>query len=158
MGVDNSVEINSQSWKHTQQIGEMLAGLALPGDVFLLKGQFGVGKTCLTQGIARGLGIAGNVSSPSFVVLKEYKGRLPLFHIDLYRFDDLVQVADLGLDDYLFGRGLCVVEWAEKAMELLPPEHLLVKLQFAGVDRRRLSFRPSGSRYEEMLKQTCNWR
>ena len=157
MGAKYTVEITSRSWEHTQQIGEMLAGLASPGDVFLLMGQFGAGKTCLTQGIARGLAIGGHVSSPSFVVIKEYRGRLPLFHIDLYRFDDLGQVADLGLDDYLFGQGLCVVEWAEKALSLLPPEHLLVKLRFVETDCRRLSFHPSGSRYEEILKHICNW-
>jgi len=123
------------------------------GDVLLLVGGLGAGKTCLTQGIAWGLGIEGYATSPSFVVINQYQGRLPLYHIDLYRLDRLEEVIELGLDDYLYGRGVCVVEWAEKALDVLPEEHLLVKMSFLSDTSRSLVLRPNGQRYVEMLSQ-----
>jgi tRNA threonylcarbamoyladenosine biosynthesis protein TsaE len=123
------------------------------GDVLLLVGGLGAGKTCLTQGIAWGLEIEGYATSPSFVVINQYQGRLPLYHIDLYRLDRLEEVIELGLDDYLYGRGVCVVEWAEKALDVLPEEHLLVKMSFLSDTSRSLVLRPNGQRYVEMLSQ-----
>jgi len=135
----------------------------MPGDILLLTGRLGAGKTCLTQGIARGLGIEENTPSPSFVLVREFCGRLPLYHIDLYRLDNIEEIADLGLDDYLYGSGVCVIEWAEKGIKLMPPEHLLVKIDYTGDTERRLSFEPQGQRYIEMMtklkeKSSCTWR
>lgn len=127
--------------------------MAVAGDVILLVGTLGVGKTCLAQGIAWGLGIDDYAVSPSFVLLREYRGRLPLYHIDFYRLDRIEEVADLGLDDYLYGSGVCVVEWAEKGLEVLPREHLLIEMQHLALTKRKLNFFPEGSRYEEMLSQ-----
>ena len=116
----NFFEFVSESPEKTQGIGIKLGSLARAGDVFLLVGSLGVGKTCLAQGIAWGLGIKEYASSPSFVIVKEYQGRLPLYHIDLYRLDEIDEIAELGLDEYLYGEGVCVVEWAEKGFSLLP--------------------------------------
>ena len=88
--------------------------LVQSGDIFLLTGDLGTGKTCLTQGIARGLGIEEYAFSPSFVIIREYHGRLPLYHIDFYRLDNIDEIADLGLEEYFYSKGVCVIEWAEK--------------------------------------------
>jgi tRNA threonylcarbamoyladenosine biosynthesis protein TsaE len=143
----------SESPEETQGFGEELGKLAQPGDLFLLVGGLGAGKTCLTQGIAWGLSIAGYATSPTFVVINQYQGRLPLYHIDLYRLDSVEEIAELGLDDYLYGGGVCVVEWAEKAMEVLPIEHLLVEISFLSDTGRDLVLNPSGDRYAALLSQ-----
>lgn len=147
------MKIISNSAKQTRKVGAELGWLAKAGDVILLEGGLGVGKTCLAQGIAHGLGIDGYVISPSFVLLREYQGRLPLYHIDFYRLDRIEEVAYLGLDDYLYGGGVCVVEWAEKGLGMLPGEHLLIKMQHIAPTKRKLAFYPEGPRYEEMLSQ-----
>ena len=108
-----SFVVLSSSARQTRNIGTELGKLAGAGDIILLVGPLGAGKTCLTQGIARGLGIHEYTASPSFVLVREYQGKLPLYHIDLYRLDKIEEVAQLGLDDYLYGKGVCVVEWAD---------------------------------------------
>jgi tRNA threonylcarbamoyladenosine biosynthesis protein TsaE len=155
----NQVEIISHSPEQTQRIGFRIGELALPGDIFLLVGDLGAGKTCLTQGIAWGLNIKEYAASPSFVVIRELHGRLPLYHIDFYRLDHLEEIAELGLDDYLYGKGVSVVEWADKGLSLLPAEHLLVDISYLSDTERRLKLKPSGQCYRQIvaeLKQ-CNW-
>jgi tRNA threonylcarbamoyladenosine biosynthesis protein TsaE len=147
------LEIISHSPEETQKIGVRLGELALPGDVFLLVGGLGAGKTCLTQGIAWGLGIKEYAASPSFVVIRELYGRLPLYHIDFYRLDHLEEIAELGLDDYLYGKGVSVVEWAEKGLSLLPEEKLLVEIGYLSDSERRLKFKPGGKRYRKIVSQ-----
>lgn len=147
------ISLISGSPEETRQLGEQLGRLAQTGDVLLLTGELGAGKTCLTQGIAWGLGIEGYATSPTFVVVNQYTGRLTMYHIDLYRIDTLSEVADLGLDDYLYGDGMCVVEWADKALEALPPEHLLVELAFISDTGRSVELEPSGERYETLISQ-----
>ncbi len=144
----SALELVSHSPEETQKLGRRLGEIAQPGDVFLLVGDLGSGKTCLTQGIAWGLGIKEYALSPSFVIIRELYGRLPLYHIDLYRLDRIEESMDLGLDDYLYGRGVCVVEWAEKALSLMP--------QGAPFDSARLSFGyrapvPPGSQWPSLL-------
>ncbi|MFH1032266.1 MAG: tRNA (adenosine(37)-N6)-threonylcarbamoyltransferase complex ATPase subunit type 1 TsaE [Chloroflexota bacterium] len=143
----------SHSAEETQKLGERIGELALPGDVFLIVGELGAGKTCLTQGIAWGLGIKEYAMSPTFVIVRELQGRLPLYHIDLYRLDRIEETMDLGLDEYFYGRGVSVVEWAEKAMSILPKEHLFIKIDFLGDTERRIEFKPSGKRYREMMRE-----
>jgi tRNA threonylcarbamoyladenosine biosynthesis protein TsaE len=141
----------SRSPEQTQQLGMRLGKMARSGDVFLLTGNLGSGKTCLTQGIAWGLGIKEYAFSPSFVLIREYAGRLPLYHVDFYRLDSINEMADLGLDEYLCGRGVCVVEWADKGMALMPEEHLLINLDYLSETERSLTFEPKGHRYNELL-------
>lgn len=147
------MNISSQSPEGTQRLGKQLGRLAQPGDLFLLVGSLGTGKTCLTQGIAWGLGIEGYATSPSFVVINQYWGRLSLYHIDLYRLDRIEEVIELGLEDYLYRGGVCVVEWAEKALAVLPTEHLLVEISFLSDTSRSITLKPNGERYVEMLSQ-----
>lgn len=148
---DNGDNLLSTSVAHTRLLGSRLGRLAQPGDVILLVGDLGTGKTCLTQGIALGLDIPGPVRSPSFTIMNQYRGRLPLYHIDLFRLERLEEILDLGLDDYFYGIGLCVMEWADRALDILPQEHLKIELQFAGKYRRRLFFQPRGKRHKRML-------
>jgi len=145
------LELISHSPEQTQKFGAGIGEICLPGDVFLLVGSLGAGKTCLTQGIAWGLGIKEYAASPSFVVVRELYGRLPLYHIDLYRLDHIEEIVELGLDDYLYGKGVCVVEWAEKGLSVLPAEHLLIQINYLSDDERRLQLKPSGKRYLEIL-------
>jgi tRNA threonylcarbamoyladenosine biosynthesis protein TsaE len=147
------MNLRSESPEETQRLGSELGRLAQPDDLFMLVGGLGAGKTCLTQGIAWGLDIAGYATSPTFVVINQYRGRLPLYHIDLYRLDSVEEVVDLGLDDYLYGNGVCVVEWADKAMNVLPPEHLLVEINYVSDTVRDLVLNPGGQRYRAMLSQ-----
>jgi tRNA threonylcarbamoyladenosine biosynthesis protein TsaE len=147
------LDLVSHSPEQTQKIGVRIGELALSGDIFLLVGGLGTGKTCLTQGIAWGLNIKEYALSPSFVIVRELHGRLPLYHIDLFRLDHIEEIEDLGLDDYLYGKGACVVEWAEKALSLLPREHLLIQIDFLSDTERSLQFKPRGKRYQQLLAQ-----
>lgn len=143
-------ELTSHSPEETQELGRLIGESARPGDIILLSGPLGAGKTSLTQGMACGLGIAGATPSPSFMLVREALGRLPLYHIDLYRLEG-AEIDDLGLDDYLYGRGVCAVEWAEKGLGLMPGEHLLIELEYAGEFERRIRLTPSGSRFRRMV-------
>ena len=145
------ITLASRSPEQTQRLGKRLGELTKAGDVFLLTGNLGSGKTCLTQGIAWGLGIKEYAFSPSFVIIREYNGRLPLYHIDFYRLDRIQEIADLGLEDYLYGKGLCVVEWADKGLALMPEEHLLINLSYVSDIERTISLEPTGHRYNELL-------
>jgi len=149
----SNLEIISHSPEQTQKLGMRIGELAQAGDIFLLVGNLGAGKTCLTQGISWGLNIKEYAASPSFVIVRELKGRLHLYHIDLYRLDHIEEIADLGLDEYLCGRGVCVVEWAEKGLSVLPEEHLLIEINFLSDSERNLKFKPSGKRYLEIVNQ-----
>ncbi len=143
----------SHSLEETHNIGIKLGELAQPGDIFLLSGNLGAGKTSLTQGIACGVGSSEYALSPTFVLMREIKGRLPVYHLDLYRLDDIAEISDLGLDDYLYGHGICVIEWAEKGLSVLPTEHLLIKIDYLNDTDRSFEFIPQGKRYERLLAQ-----
>ena len=149
----NYLKLISHNPEQTQRIGAGIGELALSGDIFLLVGGLGTGKTCLTQGIAWGLGIKEYATSPSFVVVRELYGRLPLYHIDLYRLNHIEEIVELGLDDYLYGKGVCVVEWAEKALSALPTEHLLIQISYLSDTERSFQLKPSGNRYLEIAAQ-----
>ena len=149
----SDLKLISHSPEQTQQLGVKIGELALPGDIFLLVGNLGAGKTCLAQGIAWGLDIKEYALSPSFVIMRELHGRLPLYHIDLYRLDRIEEIADLGLDDYLHGNGVCVVEWAEKGLSALPTEHLMIQINYLSDTERSFQLKPSGKRYQEILAQ-----
>ena len=147
------LDLISHSPEQTQRIGARIGELALPGDIFLLVGRLGTGKTCLTQGIAWGLNIKEHALSPSFVIMRELYGRLPLYHIDLFRLDHIEEIEELGLDDYLYGKGVCVVEWAEKGLSVLPTEHLLIQIDYLSDTERSFRLEPRGKRYQELLAQ-----
>jgi tRNA threonylcarbamoyladenosine biosynthesis protein TsaE len=151
------VELRSASVEETRRLGQLLGTLVQPGDVVLLEGNLGAGKTALAQGIGRGLGIADAVNSPTFTILKEYAGRLPLYHFDLYRIDDPDELFSLGFEDYLDGEGVCVVEWAERAAEpgtestLWPASWLRIQLLKLAPDARLLRCTAHGTRGARLL-------
>jgi len=151
-----SFVVLSSSAGQTRNIGMKLGKVTGAGDIILLVGSLGAGKTCLTQGIARGLGIHEYTVSPSFVLVREYQGKLPLYHIDLYRLERLEEVSQLGLDDYFSGNGVCVVEWADKGLGVLPQEHLLIEIEIISPIKRKLKFVPIGKRYLEILLKLKN--
>lgn len=123
------------------------------GDVILLLGDFGVGKTQLVRGIARGLGSSDLVTSPSFVLVNEYAGarELPIYHIDLYRIAAEAELETIGVSELWGGPGVCLIEWAERAGQSLPPEHLAVHFQYLSETKRVLRFVPHGDRYKRLL-------
>ncbi|MFC1873629.1 tRNA (adenosine(37)-N6)-threonylcarbamoyltransferase complex ATPase subunit type 1 TsaE [Chloroflexota bacterium] len=149
----NRSKLISHSPEETQQLGIHIGKIALPGDIFCLSGNLGAGKTCLTQGIAWGLGIEEYAASPSFVLIRELYGRLPLYHMDLYRLDHLEEIADLGLDYYLYGNGVCVIEWAEKGLNALPVDYLLITINFLSDTERSFQLKASGKRYREITTE-----
>ncbi len=149
----NRLSIITHSPEQTREIGSIIGGLAHPGELLLLVGDLGTGKTCLVQGIAWGMGLSTYASSPSFVLAREYPGNINLYHIDLYRLSNLEEITDLGIDDYLYGEGVCVVEWAEKAMTLFPQEHLLIELEHMAENERKLRFQAKGQRCTELINQ-----
>ena len=142
--------LSSDSPAATRRIGARLGRRLRPGDVILLLGELGTGKTCLAQGIGRGLEVSDQVKSSSFVLMNEYDGPLKLYHADLYRLEDPREVMDLGLEETA-ADGVLAVEWPERAWEELPPEHLLVRLEWKDGDRRRLTFEARGHRYQELV-------
>jgi tRNA threonylcarbamoyladenosine biosynthesis protein TsaE len=146
-----ALSFTPESPGETELIGERIGRALTAGDVILLQGELGAGKTCMTQGIARGLGIDEQVCSPTFVLVGEYSGRLPLYHADLYRLDNPNEVADLDLSQASMG-GVLVVEWPERALEWLPSEHLLIQIAHGGGDSRRISMRASGASGERLVK------
>ena len=128
----------SQSPDETREIGRLLGQRAEAGNNFLLTGALGTGKTCLTQGIAWGLGVKEYARSPTFVIVNRYRGRLTLHHIDLFRIRDTEEAWDLGLEEYLYGEDVCVVEWADRASEVFPPESLWIALEYGAQESERL--------------------
>lgn len=121
--------LHSHSREETLKIGEKIGSMLKKGDIIALQGTLAAGKTTLTKGIAKGLEITENVTSPTFTLISEYFGRLPLFHMDAYRLDDAESFLDLGVEELLYGDGVCVIEWSEKVMEILPETAIIIILE-----------------------------
>lgn len=153
---ERSLDFISHSEAQTRRLGARLGELLQGGDVVCLVGELGAGKTCLAQGIGRGLGIEGPITSPSFTLINEYKqeqAMLPFYHIDLYRVGEAKEALALGLEEYLYGKAACVVEWADRAPEALPAEHLWIDLRHIDETKRGLLMKAVGKRYEELLRE-----
>jgi tRNA threonylcarbamoyladenosine biosynthesis protein TsaE len=149
------LNLKSDNPGQTQLLGRHLGKVVLKGDLILLEGELGTGKTCLVQGIAHELGIKQYVFSPSFVLIREYYGRLPLYHIDLYRLDNASEIEELGLEEYLSSDGICVIEWAEKGLPVLPQDYLLIKIKYvlSSETQRTISIYPRGNHYLELTQK-----
>ncbi|WJE53047.1 tRNA (adenosine(37)-N6)-threonylcarbamoyltransferase complex ATPase subunit type 1 TsaE [Bacillus cereus] len=150
----NKYKITTTSSEETQNLSERLGNLVKEKDVLILEGDLGAGKTTFTKGLAKGLGVKRVVNSPTFNIIKEYKGRLPLYHMDVYRLAESEE--DLGFDEYFYGEGITVVEWAHLIESFLPNEKLKISLFHTGDDTRKIVLEPSGERYirlcEELLQ------
>lgn len=140
------IETNSE--KETWELGVRLAQQAQPGSVFSLIGDLGVGKTVLTKGMAAGLGITEPVSSPTFTIVQEYEeGCMPFYHFDVYRIGDVEEMDEIGFDDYIYGDGVCLIEWANLIREILPEDFtgiLIEKDLEKGFDYRRITLERGG--------------
>lgn len=123
------MRIESYSMEDTFQLGVRLGKEAKKGDIYCLNGELGVGKTVFTQGFAKGLGIDEAVSSPTFTIIQQYTGRLPLYHFDVYRISDIEEMEEIGYMEYFYGDGVCLIEWAELIEELLPPERITIQIK-----------------------------
>lgn len=144
------MEMIYESYKpeDTFAVGEKIGREAKPGTLCTLTGDLGVGKTVLTQGIAKGLGVKEYVNSPTFTIVQVYEsGRLPLYHLDVYRIGDIEEMDEIGYEDYFYGEGLCIVEWADLIEELIPEKHTRIVIEKdleKGFDYRRISVRQTG--------------
>ena len=136
--MSGSLRLVSHGPDETREIGRLLGREAQAGDLFLLEGGLGAGKTCLTQGIAWGLGVEGYARSPSFVIITRYRGRLTLYHIDLFRVGGDQELWDLGLEEYFLGEGVCVIEWADRAPGVFPPESISIAMKYGERETERL--------------------
>jgi len=146
------VDLVSDSPQETQEFGASLGQLLRSGEVICLEGELGSGKTTFIQGLGRGLGVDGPITSPTFTLVSEYRGKnLTFYHVDLYRVEGLREIIASGLDDLFFGDGVCAIEWAEKARGIVPRERLWVTLRHGGERRRFISLEAQGSIYEEVV-------
>ncbi len=146
--------IITTSVEQTERTGELLGRLLKAGDLICLYGDLGSGKTSLTSGIAMGLEVAENyITSPTFIFVNEYRGRLPLYHIDLYRLGDPLELEGIGFEEYIDSDGVTVIEWAERAEEVLPDERLSLYLSYTSENGREIGFLADGKRYERLLDE-----
>jgi len=147
------MKILSDSPDMTIAIGQALGELLKPGSVVCLKGDLGTGKTYFAKGVALGLNISEHVTSPTFTIINEYQGRLPLYHVDAYRLEEEEEAYELGLEEYLYGSGVTLIEWPERVSGLLPDEYLMIRLIRAENDdnSRELEFQPFGQNYAELV-------
>lgn len=142
---NNMEQIETNSPEETFETGRQLGLLAKPGDVYTLNGDLGVGKTVFTQGVAAGLGIKEHVNSPTFTIVQVYEeGRLPFYHFDVYRIGDIEEMDEIGYEDYFYGNGLCIIEWAELIEELIPADAKSITIEKnleKGFDYRKITIR-----------------
>ena len=132
------MKVISRSAEETQALGERLGARLGRGDVVACVGPLGAGKTCFLQGLARGLGVTTAVTSPTFVLINQYRGRLPVYHVDAYRTGSLAELVDLGLEEMLHGEGVTIVEWADKLLPLLPARTTTVTIAGLGDEPREI--------------------
>lgn len=150
----NNLSIVTAAPRETRQVGEDLGRYLFFSSVVALMGGLGSGKTTLVQGMARGLEVSSPVKSPSFVLIREYAGRLPLFHFDLYRITQDKEISGLGYEEYFYQkRGVVVIEWADKIKGYLPSEYLGISMSIVDASSRKITFRPRGALYQEIVEK-----
>ena len=144
--------IETHDPEETFEVGRTIGMNAKPGQIYTLTGDLGVGKTVFTQGVAAGLGITEPVNSPTFTIIQEYEdGRLPFYHFDVYRIGDLEEMEEIGYDDYFFGQGICLIEWAELIEEILPEKRIEVTIEKdleRGFEYRKITIEERGEKTE----------
>lgn len=149
-----TVHILSKSTDQTLRLGERLARHLRKGDIICLQGELGSGKTTLIKGVAKGLKIVpAKVSSPTFVLMNAYQGRLPLYHFDLYRLEHTAQIGAIGYEEFFYGDGVCVIEWAERLGALTPKKYLRIELKHKGESGRSIKLSAAGKCYHPVIQQ-----
>ncbi|MFY9213469.1 MAG: tRNA (adenosine(37)-N6)-threonylcarbamoyltransferase complex ATPase subunit type 1 TsaE [Tissierellaceae bacterium] len=148
------MEIRINGLKETEDFGIKLGRLLEPGDIVCLNGELGAGKTTMTKSIGIGLGVEEYITSPTFTLINQYRGRMPVYHFDVYRLENVEELYDLGFDEYFFGNGVCIIEWAEKIEKMLPEDRLVIDIKNGkNIDERTLHISGHGPRYEELIKE-----
>ena len=154
MSRGKAFKLISPTPQETERIGSLLGTMLIPGDVIALAGELGSGKTTLVRGLAQGMGFsADDVASPSFTLVNEYAGPLPLFHIDLYRLGDERELREIGYEEYISETGVAVIEWADRVRKAIPHESLWITLRYEGAEQREIVMQPQGDRYEKMIEE-----
>jgi len=139
----------TNSPEETMRLGRKIGKLLKQGNVVALIGNLGVGKTVIANGLCTGLGVKEDyITSPTYTIINQYDGRIPVYHIDLYRLNDSKELYNLGWDEYIYGNGTCIIEWADKAGEMLPEEYLMINIEVTGNDKRRITLQSKGACYE----------
>lgn len=148
------MEILLKGLEKTEEFGIKLGKLLNPGDIVCLNGDLGAGKTTLTKSIGLGLGVDDYITSPTFALINEYEGRVPVYHFDVYRLENVEELYDLGFDEYFYGRGVSIIEWADKIEKLIPKERIVLDIKKGiDIDERRINITVYGNRYKDILKE-----
>ena len=148
-----NLNIITKNPEETKNLGKEVAKLSKPGDLIAFYGELGVGKTCFIQGISQELKVKDYVTSPSFTIINEYQGKIPVYHFDLFRIDNVEEILELGCEEYFNREGLTVIEWAEKIEQYLPKAHLKIDIKFKDRYQRIISFIPQGDRFNNFLEE-----
>ena len=157
MSSDSSLTFHARSEEETNRLGSRLAPLLQPNDVLALNGNLGAGKTHFVKAIAAGLGAdSESVNSPTFVLIQEYPGRLTVYHFDTYRLHDADEFLELGADEILTAGGVCLIEWADRVADVLPPDRLCISIEHTGPTSRLFRLNANGVRSEELLSALQN--
>ncbi|QQY80102.1 tRNA threonylcarbamoyladenosine biosynthesis protein TsaE [Keratinibaculum paraultunense] len=148
------VRIVLKGLKETEEFGEKLGSILKPGDIISLTGDLGAGKTTLTKSIGKGLGVEDYITSPTFTLINEYKGRINLYHFDVYRLEGSMDLYDLGFEEYIYSDGISIIEWGDKIEEVLPKERINIRIEKgAELDERIIYIYGEGERFEQFIKE-----
>jgi len=147
-------KVEAFSPEETRALGEKMAAFLKPGDVICLFGDLGAGKTCFAQGVGRGLGVLEHITSPTFILAAEYQGKIPFYHLDMYRLSGVEDMEGFSYEDYFYGERVTLIEWADRIIELLPAERLDVYLKCVPgqEESREIRFVPLGNRYQQLVR------
>ncbi|GAA0106152.1 tRNA (adenosine(37)-N6)-threonylcarbamoyltransferase complex ATPase subunit type 1 TsaE [Paraclostridium sordellii] len=146
------VKIYLENEEQTKDIGYKLGQLLTPKSVVCLIGDLGAGKTTMTQSLAKALEVDDYITSPTFTIVNEYEGRMPLYHFDVYRIGSSDEMYDIGFDEYIDGDGVCIIEWANLIEDILPDEYLYIEMNYKETGREMI-LTPKGEKYEEIVKE-----
>lgn len=148
------MKLISDSREQTLEVGRLIGAILERGDIVALIGELGSGKTCLTQGMAKGMGVSENVPvvSPTFTLINEYPGKIPLFHLDVYRLSGPRDLEDMGYEEVFYGGGIIVIEWAEKIQDILPAKTLFVRMRYIDENTREMILEGPGDKIRKLEK------
>ena len=145
--------INIPNQRELEKIAKKLGRLVDSGDVICMVGDLGAGKTTFTKVLAVGLGVEDYVTSPTFTLINEYEGRIPLYHFDVYRINHIDEMENLGYEEYFYGDGVCVIEWADLIKDILPYDYLWIEIKMIGAESRQICFTGTDDYYKEMIRE-----
>ena len=149
-----NLEIILGDLEETKRFGIKLGKMLKRGNILCLNGDLGAGKTTLTKSIGLGLGVAEYITSPTFALINQYSGRIPVYHFDVYRLENAHELYDLGFDEYFYGDGVCIIEWADKIEKMIPKERIVVDIENGnGLNERILKISGYGDGYQELVKE-----